>query len=149
MKLIYIIFILIQFNVLINNTPTFLDTSDFPVSSDDLTQVELKLKVKNESGGDMIILRRGIYTKILLELIPTEIESDNYYLIFKSQASYKLKIGDNNTKVLDDPIILTPSKELYNYTYIGIRCREPFSSIDTIPLKITHLNGSDVNIPIK
>ena len=84
MKLIYIIFIFIQFNVLINNAPTFLDTPDFSVGSDDLTQVELNLNVKNESGGDMIILRRGIYTKILLELTPTEIKSDNYYLIFKN-----------------------------------------------------------------
>ena len=114
-----------------------------------LKDVEYQLTAKNETGGDLIELKPGIYTKILFQLTPININSDNYYSRFFDKAIYLLLITDERIKVLHSQIHLYPYKDLVYPTYIGLKCDD--YKIDKFPLKfkVIHLDHSTFNIPIK
>ena len=115
----------------------------------DLIKVEYQLNVKNEKGGDLIELKPGIYTKILFQLTPKNIFLNNDYFMFLNQTSYKLLINDEKIKVLEKEIILNPNKEFVYSTYIGLKCDYYNITEFVLKPKVTHLNDSMENIPIK
>ena len=148
MKKIFLILLFISFSLSIDNIPNFPDFPDIP----DYKKIEFNLDIKNENGGNEIELKKGIYTKILLQLTPNSIIkfSNSDYFIFLNQSSYKLTIDDEKIILLDNELILKPNKEFAYYAYLGISCDTKFDEHEySIPIKVTPLNDNTTDVPIK
>ena len=148
MKKIFLILLFISFSLSIDNIPNFPDFPDIP----DYKKIEFNLDIKNENGGNEIELKKGIYTKILLQLTPNSIIkfSNSDYFIFLNQSSYKLTIDDEKIILLDNELILKPNKEFAYYAYLGINCDTKFDELEySIPIKVTPLNDNTIDVPIK
>ena len=169
MKIIFLIYLFLHIYLCLYNESEFQDNPnnpdnrDFPNISDfsnikdidDIPDIhsefkaEYQLNIKNENGEDKIELKPGVYSKIIFQITPLNKHSSDDFLFF-NETFYKLIIEDEKIIALEKEIIIKPNKDFAFFTYIGLNCMEEIDDSEyTIPIKITHLDNSTEEIPIK